>query len=472
MKQYEMVVGLETHIELQTKTKIFCGCKTDFGGEPNTHCCPVCVGQPGSLPVLNKRVLEYAMKAGLATHSKINLVTHLDRKNYVYPDLPKAYQISQFDEPICEHGYLELDSGKKIGITRIHIEEDAGKLVHEHGSTYIDYNRGGVPLIEIVSEPDISSPEEAKEYIEKLQILMRSIGISDCKMQEGSLRCDVNISLRPFGETKFGTRAEIKNMNSLTFIVRALEYEYERQADLLDSGEKVVQETRRYDVENGVTETMRGKEDAQDYRYFKEPDLLTVVIPKEVVEQLKTELPELPQEKRKRYIETFGLSAKDASLLSRYKKVSDFFDQATEGIRPKTVANFILGEIFRTLDTEEEKEIFAIKVGASELKKLAKLVDEGKLNRNLAKETLRKMLEEGKPVAAYVSEQDTAAFPKEELQKLCAEAVDANPKVVADYKAGKTQAVKALLGFIMKGSRGKANPKTAEELLVSLIDAK
>ena len=270
--KYEMVAGLETHVELSTRTKIFCGCTTAFGGEPNTHCCPICIGLPGTLPKLNERVVEYAIKAGLATHCRIAENARMDRKNYVYPDLPKAYQISQFDKPLCEGGYIELSNGRKIRLTRIHIEEDAGKLVHERGDTYVDYNRGGVPLIEIVSEPDIRSIDEAKEYLEKIQLIMKYIGVSDCKMQEGSLRCDVNISLRPVGSEKFGTRCEIKNMNSFTYMERAMKYEFERQADLLDSGEEVIQETRRYDVESGCTESMRGKEDAQDYRYFREPD--------------------------------------------------------------------------------------------------------------------------------------------------------------------------------------------------------
>ena len=266
--KYQLVSGLETHVELATATKIFCGCTTAFGGAPNTHCCPVCTGQPGALPILNKRVVEFAIRAGLATHCTINTTTHLDRKNYCYPDLPKAYQISQFDKPLCEHGYVELESGKRIGITRIHIEEDAGKLVHESGFTFIDYNRGGVPLIEIVSEPDISSPEEAREYVEKLQLIMRYIGVSDCKMQEGSMRCDVNISLMPVGSTKFGTRTEIKNMNSLSYIEKAMAYEYSRQAEILDNGGEVVQATMRYDEHTGETSVMRTKEDAHDYRYF------------------------------------------------------------------------------------------------------------------------------------------------------------------------------------------------------------
>jgi aspartyl-tRNA(Asn)/glutamyl-tRNA(Gln) amidotransferase subunit B len=319
--KYELVCGLETHVELATKTKIFCGCTTQFGGAPNTHCCPVCTGQPGALPILNQRVVDFAIRAGLATHCTINTTTHLDRKNYCYPDLPKAYQISQFDKPLCENGYVELESGKHIRLTRIHIEEDAGKLVHERGFTYIDYNRGGVPLIEIVSEPDISSPQEAREYVEKLQLIMRYIGVSDCKMQEGSMRCDVNISLRPVGSNALGTRTEIKNMNSMSYIEKAMAYEYSRQAELLDNGEKVQQATLRYDEKTGETTVMRTKEDAQDYRYFPEPDILTVHIPQEKVEEERAALPELPLEKLRRYTNELKMPVANAKLLYKYKRV-------------------------------------------------------------------------------------------------------------------------------------------------------
>ena len=331
--KYRLVSGLETHVELATATKIFCGCTTAFGGSPNTHCCPVCTGQPGALPVLNKRVVEYAIRAGLATHCTINTTTHLDRKNYCYPDLPKAYQISQFDKPLCEHGYVELESGKRIGITRIHIEEDAGKLVHESGYTYIDYNRGGVPLIEIVSEPDISSPEEAREYVEKLQLIMRYIGVSDCKMQEGSMRCDVNISVMEEGATEFGTRTEIKNMNSISYIEKAMAYECQRQVDVIEDGGKIVQATLRYDEHTGETSVMRTKEDAQDYRYFPEPDILTVVIPEEKVEEIRKSLPELPTDKLRRYVGELKINPATAKLLYKYKRVCDFAERAFRSAR-------------------------------------------------------------------------------------------------------------------------------------------
>ncbi|MGN1050998.1 MAG: Asp-tRNA(Asn)/Glu-tRNA(Gln) amidotransferase subunit GatB, partial [Acutalibacteraceae bacterium] len=361
--KYELVAGFETHIELATNTKIFCSCTTEFGAEPNTHCCPICIGLPGTLPKLNKQVVRYAIMAGLATNCNIAEISKMDRKNYCYPDLPKAYQISQYDKPLCENGYVELSNGRKIRLNRIHIEEDAGKLIHNHGDTYVDYNRGGVPLIEIVSEPDIRSVDEAREYVEKLQQLMRYIGISDCKMQEGSMRCDVNISVRPVGSEGFGTRTEIKNMNSINNITKAMEYEFERQVDLIESGEKVVQETLRYDDSTNTTSSMRGKEDAHDYRYFRDPDLVTILVKSDEVEEIKNSLPELPAQKFDRYVNSLGLPESDASLLTKYRKTAEFFDEASDGLKnPKGVANFIIGQIFRTFHTEEDKEAFNIKI--------------------------------------------------------------------------------------------------------------
>lgn len=355
--KYEMVAGLETHIELATNTKIFCGCTTQFGGEPNTHCCPVCIGLPGTLPKLNRQVVRYAILAGLATHCEIANISKMDRKNYCYPDLPKAYQISQYDKPLCLNGYVELSNGRKIRLTRIHIEEDAGKLIHSHGDTFVDYNRGGVPLIEIVSEPDIRSVEEAKEYVEKLQLIMKYIGISDCKMQEGSMRCDVNISVRPQGSEEFGTRTEIKNMNSITFMAKAMEYEYSRQVDLIESGGKVEQETLRYDEATDTTSSMRGKEDAHDYRYFREPDLVTIEVSDEEINALKEQLPELPFEKQARYINQLQLPQADAQLLTKYRKVAEYFEQAIRGTKnPRTAANFIIGQIFRTMEMTVRKK--------------------------------------------------------------------------------------------------------------------
>ena len=467
---YKLVCGIETHIELATKTKIFCSCTTQFGGEPNTHCCPVCTGQPGALPVLNREVIAFAVRAGLAVHCKINNNSHMDRKNYVYPDLPKAYQISQFDEPVCVDGYVELDSGKKIRIERIHIEEDAGKLIHQHGDTYVDYNRGGVPLIEIVSEPDIRSIDEAKEYVEKLQQVMRYIGISDCRMQEGSMRCDVNISVRPEGSETLGTRTEIKNMNSITNIAKAMEYEYERQVDLIESGGKVVQETLRYDDATNTTSSMRSKEDAHDYRYFRDPDLVTINVPRDVVESLKAEMPELPSDKCKRYIEELEIPEKDAQLLTKYRKISEFFDKACEGVKSaKSVSNFIIGQIFRRTETEADKETFDVSITPEQLNELVKLIDSGKIRNNLAKATLEKMLDSGKGALDFISESDMAGLDENTVNELCKQAIDNNPKAVDDYKNGKEKAIKALVGNVMKNSRGKADAAAVEQKLKDMI---
>ncbi|MCD7729352.1 MAG: Asp-tRNA(Asn)/Glu-tRNA(Gln) amidotransferase subunit GatB [Clostridia bacterium] len=468
--KYQLVSGFETHVELATATKIFCGCTTKFGGAPNTHCCPVCTGQPGALPVLNKKVVEYAIRAGLALHCTINTVTHLDRKNYCYPDLPKAYQISQFDKPLCEHGYVELESGKRIRILRIHIEEDAGKLVHERGTSYIDYNRGGVPLIEIVSEPDISSPEEAREYVEKLQLTMRYVGVSDCKMQEGSMRCDVNISLKERNSDQLGTRTEIKNMNSISHIEKAMEYEAKRQAEILDDGGEVVQATMRFDENTGETYVMRTKEDAQDYRYFPEPDLLEVVIPQKKVDEIAATLPELPLEKYNRYTKVLGINPANARLLYKYKAVCDFFESCLAlGAGVKNTANLILGTVYSTLNTEEEKELFDIKVSPENMAELVKLADGGKINITLAQMTLAKMLESGKPLTEYIREEDLAGISDGDLEELCRQAIAANPKAVEDYKNGKEKAISGLYGYIKRATQGKADIRKADAIIKNLL---
>jgi aspartyl-tRNA(Asn)/glutamyl-tRNA(Gln) amidotransferase subunit B len=469
-QKYEMVVGLETHVELSTKTKIFCGCTTAFGGEPNTHCCPVCTGQPGALPLLNKQVVAYAVRAGLATHCTINEYTHMDRKNYVYPDLPKAYQISQFDEPLCKNGYVQLDSGKKIRILRIHIEEDAGKLVHENGTTYIDYNRGGVPLIEIVSEPDISSPEEAKEYMTKLQILMRYIGVSDCKMQEGSMRCDVNVSLRPWGQKAYGTRAEIKNMNSMNFVVKALQYEYERQSEILDCGEKVTQDTLRYDEGSGETVLMRRKEDAQDYRYFPEPDILPFHIPASYVEKVKATLPELPDEKRARYLAS-GISEQIAEDLYKYKKATDYLDRAVAfGADIQKAATFITGTVYSALPDEESKENFQIGITVEDFAALVKYVDGGKVDFTVARKTILKMMQEGGKLSDYIKAEDLEDLPDDVLEKYCAEAIAERPQAVTDFKNGRDSAVCSFYGLVKKKLQGKnINIKQIDAMLRSLL---
>lgn len=468
--KYEMVAGFETHVELATNTKIFCSCTTQFGGEPNTHCCPICIGLPGTLPKLNKKVVEYAIKAGLATNCEIAEISKMDRKNYCYPDLPKAYQISQFDMPLCKNGYIELSNGRKIRLTRIHIEEDAGKLVHRKGDTLVDYNRGGVPLIEIVSEPDIRTVEEAREYVEKLQLIMRYIGVSDCKMQEGSMRCDVNISVRPAGSEKLGTRTEIKNMNSIAFIAKAMEYEFNRQVDLIESGEKVIQETLRYDDATNTTSSMRGKEDANDYRYFRDPDLVTIDVPREKVEEIKAQLPELPTQKLKRYVYELGLPEADAQLLTKYRKIAEYYEKAIKDTKnPKTAANFIIGQIFGRIDNETEKEQFNVNVSAENLNELIKLIDAGKIRMNLAKSTLEKMLDTGKKSTELLSESDMAGLDENALADLCRQAVESNPNAVSDYKNGKEKAIKALVGFVMKNSRGKADAVAAENKIKEII---
>ncbi|HOP93771.1 MAG TPA: Asp-tRNA(Asn)/Glu-tRNA(Gln) amidotransferase subunit GatB, partial [Acetivibrio thermocellus] len=429
-----------------------------------------CTGQPGSLPILNQKVVEYAIKAGLALNCKINTKSHMDRKNYVYPDLPKAYQISQYDEPLCEKGYIELDSGKRIGITRIHIEEDAGKLVHENGYTYIDYNRSGVPLIEIVSEPDISSAEEAKEYAEKLQLTMRYIGISDCKMQEGSMRCDVNLSLRKPGDSRFGVRTEIKNINSLSFIQKAVMAEAERQADILDAGGTVVQQTMRYDEATNSVSPMRDKENSDDYRYFPDPDILRFSINDEKVEEIRASLPELPFDKLKRYVNVLGLPEATARQIFRYRKVAEFFEGAlAEGASVKNAANLIVGTIFSNMDTEEEKELFDIRISSAQFAALVKLADEKKINIGVAQSTLQKMLESGKPVEEFIKPEDLAGISDEELESLCKEAIDANPKAVADVRSGKDKAINVMFGYIMKKTGGKADIRKVEVLLRKLI---
>jgi len=468
--KYEMVAGFETHIELATNTKIFCSCTTEFGAESNTHCCPICIGLPGTLPKLNRQAVRYAIMAGLATNCEIANISKMDRKNYCYPDLPKAYQISQYDKPLCEHGYVQLSSGKKIRLTRIHIEEDAGKLIHKRGDTYIDYNRGGVPLIEIVSEPDIRSVEEAKEYVEKLRQVMRYIGISDCKMQEGSMRCDVNISVRPVGSEELGTRTEIKNMNSITFIGKAMEYEFSRQVDLIESGGKVEQQTLRYDDVTNTTSSMRGKEDANDYRYFRDPDLVTISVTDEEIDELRAKIPELPFQKQERYVSELGLNEKDAQNIAKYRNIAEFFEAACDGVKnPKTVANFIIGQIFRRLETEADKEDFEIATTAQQLNEVVKLIDSGKLKNNLAKATLEKMLDTGKGVMDFVSESDLAGMDDNALNELCQKAVDNNPKAVADYKNGKQKALKSIVGFVMKESRGKADAAAAEAKILEII---
>lgn len=467
---YELVAGLETHVELSTKTKIFCQCTTEFGGDPNTHCCPICLGMPGTLPKLNKKVVEYAVKAGLATNCKIRNVSKMDRKNYTYPDLPKAYQISQFDQPICYDGYIKLSSGKNIRINRIHIEEDAGKLIHERGDTYIDYNRGGVPLVEIVTEPDFRSVDEVLEYLEKLRLIMKYIGVSDVKMQEGSLRCDVNISVRKKGEDRLGTRTEIKNMNSLNFIAKAMEYEFERHVDILESGGVIEQETRRYDSDLNITESMRDKEDVDDYRYFRDPDLVNIIVTEEEISKLRGELPQLPDEKMDIFINEYGLPREDAELLIKYKKIAEYFEEASRDIKnKKLVSNYILSQVFRRMPTDSGKEECAVSLPPKYFGDLISLLENKKINSSMASQALEKMLDTGKPVSEFISQKDMEGIDEGTLREICQRAVAENKEAVESYLGGKEKAFGAIIGYIMKATKGKADPQRAGDIVKEII---
>lgn len=473
--KYEAVIGLEVHTELQTTTKIFCSCRTSFGADPNTNVCPVCLGLPGVLPVLNKKVLEYAVRAGLALNCEISRFSKFDRKNYYYPDLPKNFQTSQFDLPICEHGYLDVEvdgEKRRIRITRAHMEEDAGKLVH-HGTSItdsdyslVDYNRTGTPLLEIVSEPDMRSAKEAVAYMEKMRAILQYVGISDCRMEEGSLRCDANVSVRPVGQKELGTKTEIKNINSFKGVERAIEYEAMRQAELLEDGGKVVQETRTWDEKEGVTKSMRTKEEANDYRYFPEPDLVPFTVSDEYIENIRKLLPELPDARKERYMKEFGLSSEDAVFMTNDKATADYFEAAVAaGADPKAAVNWLMGEFASQL-SNDGIEIDKAPVSAENLAALLKLISKGTISGKIAKKVFATMWKEGGNPDDIVKAQglvqisDTA-----ELSKLVDEVVGNNPKAVEDFKAGKKKAVGALVGQIMKATKGKANPRVINELL-------
>jgi len=473
---FEAVIGLEVHAELSTKSKIYCSCTTEFGGEPNTHCCPVCIGMPGTLPALNRKVVEYGIKAGLATNCSISLFTKQDRKNYFYPDLPKGYQISQYDLPLCKNGYVEIktESGKKkIRIHRIHIEEDAGKLVHgeEDNLSYVDYNRTGVPLIEIVSEPDISSAEEAKAYLEKLKAILQFIGVSDCKMEEGSLRADVNISVRPKGSKELGERTEMKNLNSFRAVYRAIEAEVARQIDVIRSGGKIYQETRRWDDSKGESYPMRSKEDAQDYRYFPEPDLPPLVIKEELIERLRRELPELPDARKQRYISEYGLPEYDAGVLTSSKELSDFFEEAAkESQNVKAVSNWIMGDMLRILN-ERNLEVAQIPFPPSYIVKLVTLIDKGVINGPTAKKVFELMFDSGNDPETIVKEQGLEMLSDESaLLEVVERVIRENPDSVADYKKGKKKAIGFLVGQAMKATKGKADPQILNEMLTRKLE--
>ena len=477
-KIYETVIGLEVHVELATKTKIFCGCSTAFGGAPNTHTCPVCTGMPGSLPVLNRQVVEYAMAVGIATNCSITQYCKFDRKNYFYPDNPQNYQISQLYLPICRNGGVEIETaaGKKIiGIHEIHMEEDAGKLVHDEWEdvSIVDYNRSGVPLIEIVSEPDMRSAEEVIAYLEKLRMIIQYLGASDCKLNEGSMRADVNLSVREAGAKKFGTRTEMKNLNSFKAIARAIEGERARQIELLEDGKKVVQETRRWDDNKEYSYAMRSKEDAQDYRYFPDPDLTPIVISDEWIQKIKDSEPEFQEQKAARYEKEFDIPAYDISILTASKKMADLFEQTVSlGANPKKASNWLMGETMRLLK-EKEMEPEDITFAPENLAKLIALADKGTINSTVAKEVFEVVFTENTDPEQYVKEHGLGTVSDEgALRETIEKIVEENPQSVADYQAGKKKAIGFLVGQTMKAMQGKANPGMVNQILTEILDRK
>ena len=474
-KQYETVIGLEVHVELATKTKIFCGCSTAFGGAPNTHTCPVCTGMPGSLPVLNKQVVEYALAVGLATNCGINQYCKFDRKNYFYPDNPQNYQISQLYLPICHDGWVEIETAggkKKIGIHEIHMEEDAGKLIHDEWEdcSLVDYNRSGVPLIEIVSEPDMRSADEVIAYLEKLRLIIQYLGASDCKLQEGSMRADVNLSVREVGAPEFGTRTEMKNLNSFKAIAHAIEGERERQIEILEDGGKVVQETRRWDDNKESSRAMRSKEDAQDYRYFPDPDLTPVIISDEWLERVRNAQPELRTEKLARYQEEFCIPQYDAEILTASKHMADVFEETVKlSGKPKEVSNWLMTEAMCLLK-EQEKDAEQMKFSPAHLAKLIELVDKNVVNRTVARNVFEAVFNEDVDPEVYVEEHGLKVVNDEgALKKTIEELLEKNPQSVADFKAGKEKAMGFIVGQTMRAMKGKADPAVVNALVRELM---
>ena len=477
MKQYETVIGLEVHVELATKTKIFCSCSTEFGGAPNTHTCPVCTGMPGSLPVLNKQVVEYAMAVGLATNCSITQNCKFDRKNYFYPDNPQNYQISQLYKPICTNGYVEIkgDDGEKkqVRIHEIHMEEDAGKLVHDdwNDCSLVDLNRSGVPLIEIVSEPDMRSSDEVIAYLEKLRLIIQYLGASDCKLNEGSMRADVNLSVREYGAKEFGTRTEMKNLNSFKAIARAIENERERQIDLIEAGEAVIQETRRWDDTKEYSYAMRSKEDAQDYRYFPDPDLVPIIISDEWMAEVKSKEPEFRDEKMARYISEFNLPEYDADIITLYKPLADLFEAAVQkGSAPKEASNWLMGETMRIVK-DKGIEPDQVKLTGENFAKFLKLIENDVINKTVAKEVFEAIFDVGVNPEAYVEEHGLKMDNDTDgLKKIIEEVVANNPKAVADYQGGNKKAIGALVGQTMKATQGKANPQMINKILNEILN--
>lgn len=475
---FETVIGLEVHVELKTNSKIFCSCSTEFGAPPNSHTCPVCLGHPGVLPVLNKQAVEFAMKASMALNCEVAELTKFDRKNYFYPDNPKAYQISQFDKPIGENGWIEIEVNgekKKIGITRLHLEEDAGKLTHAEGEGYslVDYNRVGTPLVEIVSEPDIRSPEEAYAYLAKLKAIMQYTEVSDCKMEEGSLRCDANVSLRPKGQQEFGTKTELKNLNSFTHVQKGLEYEEMRQEKDLSSGGRILQETRRWDEGSKKTILMRVKEGSDDYRYFPEPDLVNLYIDNDWKEKVRETIPELPDARQKRYIHELGLPEYDAGVLTQQKAMSDFFEKGLElDGPPKPLSNWLMGEVSAYLN-QHDKEITDVPMTPEALVGMIQLIEKGTISSKIAKKVFKELIDKGGDPEKIVKDKGLVQISDEgEIRAMVTDILEQNPQSVEDYKNGKDKAIGFLVGQIMKASKGKANPQIVNKLLVEEINKK
>jgi aspartyl-tRNA(Asn)/glutamyl-tRNA(Gln) amidotransferase subunit B len=468
---FETIIGLEVHVELKTESKIFCGCSTNFGAPPNTNVCPICLGHPGVLPVMNRQAVDFAMKAAMALNCEIATDTKFDRKNYFYPDNPKAYQISQFDKPIGENGWIEIEVNgekKRIGITRLHLEEDAGKLTHAEDGDYslVDFNRQGTPLVEIVSEPDIRTPEEAYAYLEKLKAIIQYTGVSDCKMEEGSLRCDANISLRPVGQEKFGTKAELKNLNSFTYVQKGLEHEEKRQEKVLLSGGVIEQETRRYDEATKTTLLMRVKEGSDDYRYFPEPDLVALYIDEDWKERVRSEIPELPDARRNRYVNELGLPAYDAMVLTQTKEMSDFFEAAiAQEADAKQASNWLMGEVSAYLNANG-KEINDVPLTPEGLAKMIQLIEKGTISSKIAKKVFKEMIENGGDPETIVKEKGLVQISDEgELRKIVNGILDNNEQSIVDFKNGKDRAFGFLVGQAMKETKGKANPQMVNNLI-------
>lgn len=475
--KYETVIGLEVHVELHTNTKIFCGCATSFGAPPNSNTCPVCLGHPGVLPVLNRQAVDYAIKASLALNCEISMDTKFDRKNYFYPDSPKAYQISQFDKPVGQNGWIEIEvegKTKRIGITRLHLEEDAGKLVHMDGSnaSLVDFNRVGTPLLEIVSEPDIRTPEEARAYLEKLRTIMLYCDVSDVKMEEGSMRCDANISIRPWGQEQFGTRIELKNMNSFRGVQRGLEHEEWRQAEALDSGEEIVQETRRWDENLGKTISMRSKEEAHDYRYFPDPDLVSISIDEAWLERIRSSIPELPDARKARYTNDYGLSGYDAEVIIASMQLADLFEETLQYTKDaKQAANWIMGDLLGYLNANN-LEIQDVALTGQSLGEMIGLIENGTISSKIAKTVFKSMLESGKSPKQIVEEQGLVQISDEgAIKAIVIQVIENNPKSVADYKAGNAKAIGFIVGQVMKETKGKANPGLVNKLIVEVLNA-